>query len=185
VQPARLSGLFAWHTPCNEEGMSILDIATAIQDSGVGTFLRESPFAYPLIEGLHLLGLAASFGLVFFIDLRLAGWLLREVPASRLHAALRPWLFVGFVLIFATGGLLFWAEAAMLVVNAWFIAKLVLMALALANALAFEHTWKRHGTAWIDQAQIPQRARLAGLWSLGLWIAVSVAGRLIPYYINR
>ena len=165
--------------------MSLLDLAQAIQDTGVGTFVRESPLAYPLIEGLHLLGLAASFGLVLFIDLRLAGLLLRDVPVSRLHGNLRPWVFTGFLLIFATGALLFLAEAAMLVVNGWFIAKLVLMALALANALAFELAWRRHGSGWVDQAEVPARARTAGWASLALWVLVCVAGRLIPYYSLR
>jgi hypothetical protein len=170
---------------CDEQGMTVLALAQSIQDSGIGTFLRESPFAYPLIEGLHLLGLAASFGLVFFIDLRLAGLLLRDVPVSRLHAALRSWVFAGFCLIFATGVALFLAEAAMLVVNTWFIVKLVLMALALANALAFELAWKRHGLAWIDQTEVPAVARRAAWASLGLWLGVCIAGRLIPYYIAR
>lgn len=165
--------------------MTLLTVAQAIQDSDLGTFLRESPFAYPLVEGLHLLGLAASFGLVFFIDLRLAGLLLRELPVSRLHAALRPWVFVGFCLIFATGAALFLAEAAMLVVNTWFLVKVVLMLLALANALVFEMAWKRHGAAWVDQTRVPAAARRAGWASLGLWVGVCIAGRLIPYYIHR
>jgi len=165
--------------------MSLLDLAQTIQDSAVGTFIRESPFAYPLIEGLHLLGLAASFGLVFFIDLRIAGLLLRDVPVSRLHGALRGWVLVGFVLIFATGAALFLAEAAMLVANAWFWAKAALMLAALANALAFELAWKKHGSGWIDQPEVPPRARRAAWASLWLWVGVCIAGRLIPYYIQR
>lgn len=165
--------------------MSFIDIAQSIQDSAVGTYIRESPLAYPLFEGMHLLGLAASFGLVFFIDLRLAGLLLRDVPASRLHAALKPWVFVGFVLIFASGVALFLAEAAMLVANTWFWIKVGLMALALANAWAFERVLKSREPAWVDADDVPPRARRAAWASLGLWAGVCIAGRLIPYYIAR
>ncbi len=72
--------------------MSPTELARQISESAVGTALRESLILFPLIEGIHLLGLALSFGLIFFTDLRLIGVFLKQVPVSQILAQLRGWM---------------------------------------------------------------------------------------------
>jgi hypothetical protein len=156
--------------------------ARLFSDSAFGTALRESLILFPLVEGFHLLGLALSFGLIFFTDLRLIGVFLPKVPLSQLLGQLRRWIFTGFALTFATGVLLFWAEADTLVRNPAFLVKCVLIVVALANALAFETLSAKRGEAWIDQGAVPTAARLAGWISLTFWTGATISGRLIPYY---
>ena len=162
--------------------MSLVELARQISDSDIGTALRESLILFPLIEGIHLLGLALSFGLIFFTDLRLIGVFLPQVPVSQILNQLRRWIFAGFGLTFASGLLLFWAEAESMVTNPAFLLKSVAIVVALINAVAFEITWGRRGAAWVDQATAPGAARLAGWVSLTFWTAATVGGRLIPYY---
>jgi hypothetical protein len=162
--------------------MSVIELARQISDSTIGTALRESLILFPLIEGIHLLGLALSFGLIFFTDLRLIGVFLPTVPVSQILHALRRWIFAGFALTFISGGLLFWAEAETMVTNPAFLLKSVAVVIALINAVAFEFTWGKRGAAWVDQAVAPRAARLAGWVSLSFWTAATVGGRLIPYY---
>ena len=162
--------------------MSILHLAEQVSDSAFGTALRESLYLFPLVEGLHLLGLALSFGLIFFTDLRLIGVFLPQVPVSQILGQLRRWIFGGFALTFITGLLLFWAEAAQLVSNPAFLLKAVAIVLALINAVVFELKWGKLAPVWADQAGTPAAARLAGWLSLSLWTAVTISGRLIPYY---
>ncbi len=162
--------------------MSLVELAGQISDSAVGTFLRESLILFPLIEGIHLLGLALSFGLIFFTDLRLIGVFLPQVPVSQILNQLRRWIFAGFALTFASGLLLFWAEADTMVTNPAFLLKSVAIVIALANAIAFEIAWGKRGAAWVDQPVAPGAARLAGWVSLSFWTAATVGGRLIPYY---
>ncbi len=157
-------------------------LALYISESAVGTALRESLILFPLIEGIHLLGLALSFGLIFFTDLRLIGVFLTDVPVSRILLQLRRWIFTGFALTFITGFLLFWAEADTMITNPAFLIKCVAIVIALANAVAFELAWGKRGAAWVDQAVAPAAARLAGWVSLSFWTAATVSGRLIPYY---
>jgi hypothetical protein len=162
--------------------MSPVELARQISDSEIGTALRESLILFPLIEGIHLLGLALSFGLIFFTDLRLIGVFLPQVPVSQILLQLRRWIFAGFGLTFASGALLFWAEAETMIANPAFLAKVAAIAVALANALAFELAWGKRGAQWVDQAVAPAAARLAGWVSLTFWTAATVGGRLIPYY---
>ena len=162
--------------------MDPIDLARQISESAIGTALRESLILFPLIEGIHLLGLALSFGLIFFTDLRLIGVFLPQVPISRILLQLRRWIFTGFALTFASGLLLFWAEADTKITNPAFPAKCVAIVIALANALAFEFTWGTRGAVWVDQAVAPAAARVAGWVSLSFWTLATIGGRLIPYY---
>ena len=63
--------------------MSLLfSIAEQIESSALGVAIAESRFAYPVIEGIHLIGLAVSVGLIFLTDLRLMGLILTRVPVE-------------------------------------------------------------------------------------------------------
>lgn len=162
--------------------MSPIELARQISDSAIGTALRESLVLFPLIEGIHLLGLALSFGLIFFTDLRLIGVFLPKVPVSQVLKQLRYWIFAGFGLTFLSGFLLFWAEAETMIENPAFLAKCAAIVIGLVNAVAFELAWGKRGAAWVDQPVAPGAARLAGSISLTFWTAATVGGRLIPYF---
>jgi hypothetical protein len=58
---------------------------------------------------------------------------------------------------------------------------MVLLLLAGLNALIFHLTVYRRAAEWDDMPVAPVRARLAGLVSLVLWIAIIAAGRSIAY----
>ena len=157
------------------------DFAQLLYDSDFGTALRESQYAFPIIEGTHLLGLAFSVGLLAIVDLRLAGVLLREEPLLSVLRALRPFVLAGFVLTFATGFLLFWALSIKLLANPIFAIKFVFILLAGANFLWFELVLAPKASEWADDPLPPRNVRAAGWTSLVLWTLVVMAGRLIPY----
>src|SRR3954452_23357678 len=92
--------------------MSILEICQWIQATQVGTSIRESLLFFPFIEGLHVLSLGLSVGTVIWFDLRLVGVMMRDEPVSEVFNQIKPWMFLGFGLMFVTGGLLFWSYAA-------------------------------------------------------------------------
>jgi hypothetical protein len=158
-----------------------LDLAQAVQDTTLGTAISESPLAFPIIEGLHLIGLSLSVGLLFLIDLRLLGWLFKEVPVADVLGQLRRFVLAGFVLVFVTGILLFFAEAPALVASPAFPFKVLFIVLAGLNAWYFERVVVPRTV--LDQVSepLPAEVRRAGWLSLGLWTLVIVCGRLIPY----
>lgn len=160
----------------------LFDIAHYLQESEFGTALRESQYAFPLIEALHLLGLAISFGLILVTDLRLIGVLFRRIPLAELLDQLRHIVFGAFAVTFLTGGLLFWSEAETMVANLPFWLKVGAMAIACANALWFEWRWGRRAASWAHQAVLPPGARRAGWISLVFWTLATIFGRSIPYY---
>ena len=62
--------------------MSPLSICQAIQDSAVGTSIRESVWVFPGIETVHVLSLALSVGTIILLDIRLIGAGMRHAQVS-------------------------------------------------------------------------------------------------------
>jgi len=161
--------------------MSLQEIAQWLNDTDIGIAVRESVYAFPIIEGAHLIGLALSLGLILFVDLRLIGFFLREVAVTDILQSLRRWLLLGFGLTLVTGIVLFLAEASKLIFLPVFWLKVVLIFLAGLNALWFELKWGRQAGSWQQQVVLPTGVRFAGWASLFLWFGVLSCGRLIPY----
>src|SRR5688500_7265814 len=113
-------------------------LAEQIEASAIGVAIAESRYAYPVIEGIHLIGLSVSVGLIFLTDLRLMNLFLKRVPVNDVLRHLRPYVLGGFIAVFVSGGLLFWSAAARMLESPAFLAKLLFIALAGVNALYFE-----------------------------------------------
>jgi hypothetical protein len=163
---------------------TIAAFAEAIEATKVGTAIAESRYAFPIIEGTHLIALSVSVGLIFLTDLRLLGLILRHVPVARVLHGLRPYVLSGFALVFISGGLLFWAEAATVIKSPAWIFKFAFIGLAGLNALYFEFVLARRPGALADVQVLPRGVKYASLASLAIWTLVIICGRLIAYLPN-
>jgi len=152
-----------------------------MQVSDIGTGIRESIWAFPIIEATHVLALALSVGVLIWFDLRLMGWGMRHQPISQVHRQVMPIATVGFVIMFVTGILLFWSEAEKCYLSGFFRAKLVFLLAAGINAAVFELGTKKTIEDWDKYPIPPARARMAGLISIISWTAVIAAGRATAY----
>jgi hypothetical protein len=152
-----------------------------LQDAPFGTAIRVSAYAYPLIEGSHVLGLALSVGTILWFDLRLLGVAMRRDRVSDVFNQLRPWMGAGFLLMIVTGTLLFSARAADAYASNYFRIKIGLLVLGALNVLIFHTTIDRQREQWDAAERPPFRARLAGLLSLVLWFSIIAAGRIMAY----
>jgi hypothetical protein len=163
--------------------MSIQDIFQYIDATQSSTALRESYYLFPVIEGLHVISLALSVGLVIWFDMRLAGWVLTDQPVSVVFRPIRPFMLSGFGIAFVTGGLLFWSLALRCYGSPFFWAKIAMLILAGVNIAVYHLTIDRRQVEWDNMPTPPIRARMAGLISLTLWISIIAAGRLMAYFI--
>ncbi len=161
--------------------MSFLQFCQWLQDTSIGTSLRESIWAFPIVEGTHLLGIAISVGTLLVVDLRLAGWLFQRESVSGVARSVIPVSAVGFSLMFVTGTLLFWCQAVKAWGSIYFKIKIALLVLAGVNALVFELTLRKRLASW-DNAPIPPAgARLSGIAGIIIWAGVICAGRTMAY----
>ena len=116
----------------------MLEFCQWLDQSSVGTAIRQSLWLFPAIESLHLLGMAALVGTISVVDLRLLGWVGRQQRVSQVAARLIPWAWVGFVVQAITGALLFSSEAVKIYGNPAFRLKMLLLLLVGLQALIFQ-----------------------------------------------
>lgn len=149
------------------------------------TAFNESLFVYPIILGIHVLGIAFSVGLLGLVDLRLANVLLQNQPVRDVVSSLRPWFIGGFAAVLLTGVFLFVAQISVYYASPVFWTKIALIVLAGLNALYFEIHYRREEE---ESAHAGSRSRLrfspraSGLTSLGFWVVAIVLGRLLAYF---
>lgn len=140
--------------------------------------LRRSSLAYILVNATHLLGIALLLGPILALDARLLG-AFRAAPLATLGPFLGSTAKVGAGLAIVTGLALFSVRPPDYVDNPAFLAKLVLLALAITNAVTLDHS-----AAWrsaIAGNAYAARLKLQAAASMVLWLAVLVAGRWIGF----
>jgi len=161
--------------------MSILSMCQWLQDTDIGTSIRESIWVFPIIEGTHVLALSISVGLLMVSDLRLMGYIMKRRPVSEVYEQIKPWMFTGFTIMTITGVFLFWCQAVKAYNSIFFKTKVVLLVVAAINAIAFERGIYRKVGQWDNALVPPVEARVAGWASLILWAAIITCGRTMAY----
>jgi hypothetical protein len=145
-------------------------------ETTLGTAIRGTTWAFPLIETIHILALAVLFGSILLIDFRLLGIAVRTIAVSRLQKELNRFINWSLVIILLTGVLLFLSEALKAYANAAFFPKIILIVLAVV------YHYTIHAKAAASELPAgPPWGKAAGLISLLLWFGVGVAGRAIGF----
>jgi hypothetical protein len=139
--------------------------------------MRSSPWLFPIIASVHLLGLALLGGAVLVVDLRLLGLGLSRQPVADLARDAEPWLLASLALMFPTGILLFMCFATKYYYLTAFWMKLA----SLALVLAFTFSVRRRVTLAREGDIGPTWRKLSALVSLGLWATVALGGRVIGF----
>lgn len=134
--------------------------------------LGAHPWAYPMLEVAHILGISLLLGNLILLELRVFGWgtALPVAPLARLSLTLAG---AGFALAAASGLLMFSTQAGELLANRVFTAKMLLLLLAACNAAWF------HGRGSLQRLDGTARA-LMGV-STVIWLLVLTCGRWIGY----
>jgi hypothetical protein len=159
----------------------LYSICVWLEQSAVGTAVRDSEWLFPIIETVHIIGIAMLVGSTSVLDLRLMGLTYREQPVSKLAWRFLPWAWIGFVIQIITGGLLLSSEATKMFDNLGFRIKMLLIVLAGLNALVFHLIAYQSVGKWENDRVAPLSARAAGLFSILLWFGIVFFGRWIAY----
>jgi hypothetical protein len=161
----------------------VLDFLTWMQASALGHFMRESgPWTYAIVNLAHILGIAALFGAVVILDLRLIGFW-RLTPLSALTEVAVPVAATGFALSVTSGIGLITANATEYVGNPFLYIKFPAIAIGFVNALvlSFSPAWKARGRRELTRIEHRQLAWM-GATSLVCWLTAIGAGRMIGYW---
>lgn len=149
----------------------------ALEAAEFARALRRSVWVYPLVNAGHLLGVALLVGGIIPLDLKLIGaW--RSQPVAPLWRVLTRSAAVGLMLAIVFGFLLFSTRATEYAASPFFVAKMIVVGAATANALALRF----HARDPASPARWPPRLRIAAAISLAGWLSALTLGRLVGYF---
>ena len=156
--------------------MSLLDLFGWFQYSSLITAMRGSPWFFPIIASIHLMGLALIGGAVLIVDLRLLGLGLRGQPVAQVARDGERWLLISLLVLLPTGILQFMCFAA---TKYYYLKSFWVKMAALPLALLFTFAVRRK-VAMADETRLsPAWRRVVAVVSLSLWSTVAIAGRWI------
>ena len=159
--------------------MSAYGVCEWLEATPVAQLVKDTPWGFQVLAAIHIMGVALSVGTLVWFDLRLLGVAMPGCRLSVLYRQLLPWSGIGFLVMVATGLLLFAGTATASYVNVYFRIKLVALALAAGNALVYHRITARSIVRWDALPHPPFGARMAGMVSIVLWMSVVIAGRII------
>lgn len=151
-------------------------------------YLSSNAWAWPLSEVTHFVGLALLIGGIGLFDLRLLG-MVKGLPVATVRRLL-PWGVAGFILCVVSGLTFVLGLNAnvpnkiydLLMTDTWLQLKLLFIALAGINLLAFYRTGMAEAVDDLGPGDdAPPLAKFIAGSSLFLWLGVIYWGRLIPW----
>ena len=164
--------------------MDITALLQQLEATAPAAAIRESLILFPLIEAVHVIGLALVFGTIMIVDLRILGVASTQRVYHVVAAELLKWTWASFALAAVTGALMFITNPVTYFDNIYFRIKMLLLVLAGVNMMIFHLTANGVMEKWQDVRPSPSSAKVAAALSLCLWVAVIAMGRMIGFSIS-
>jgi len=147
-----------------------------LQYSSLLSAMRSSPWVFPVIASIHLMGLALIGGAVLLVDLRLLGLGMRNQPLPQIARYAERWFVVSLAILLPTGILQFMCFAA---TKYYYLTAFWVKMAALFLALVFTFAVRRKLVMAAETPMSPLQSKLVATVSLALWGTVAIAGRVI------
>ncbi len=158
--------------------MNFLHFLRWLGGTPVANAINDSEWLFPVIESVHITGLAVLIGTVAIADFRLLGFTLRDRPVSQIARDLTPWTLAGIAMMLTTGPLMLSAEPERAYGNPAFSFKMCFLLMALVN----HFTIHRRATMSHRASGTTLGGKLAACLSLILWTGVILGGRAIAFF---
>jgi hypothetical protein len=159
--------------------MSFLPFFHWLAQTHIAALMRDSTWAFAIVEILHLIGLAAFGGAVLFFDLRLMGVGFTRQSVPQVASEFLPITVGGIAVMFVTGFLLLVSGPMRYYYNTPFRIKMCLFFIGVIYHLVLQVTISRQK----PELQIRKSGlKFAGAVSVLVWSGVGIAGRAIGYF---
>jgi uncharacterized membrane protein SirB2 len=160
--------------------MSLEGMATRLQETAFSELLQAVPWVVPALQAIHILMIGVVFVSILVVALRMLGRVRADEPLVRVWSRFAPFLWIGLVVMAATGLLLIAAEPVREVMTLSFRLKAVLLVIAIGSAIAFGRSVRRAASAGLAGPVSPLM-RAAAIATVVLWLSIIFLGRAIAY----
>ena len=161
--------------------MSMTSFSDWLYATQFSTALRETTWAIPNLQTIHIIAIAVVIGSAIATELRMAGIFAtdRALP-DVLHRYL-PWMKWALVVLLLTGALLVIAEPGRTLNNTLFWIKMALVAGASLVTLRARRSLVLATAGGSSAITVPEASRGLAWLMLLVWCAIIFCGRFIAY----
>jgi hypothetical protein len=141
--------------------------------------IRNYYWVVPVVQSIHILGIATIMASIVMIDLRLLGVVGRSQSVADVGHRFLPWVWGALAVLASSGSILIIGEPARELDSEVFWAKMTLLACALALTGTFQHMANTREGFWERRRVL---SGVTGAVSLLLFVGIVAAGRWIAYW---
>ena len=158
----------------------MLALAHWLESTALSQEIQKALWLIPLLQTIHIIAIAMVLTSVLMVGLRILGF---GAAATMAQTSTRylPWLWIGLALLALTGVALIIGEPKRALPNPAFQIKMLILAVVIAAALAFQISLRRNGAFWEKDSAARKLAGAGVVVAFALWCAIAVAGRWIAY----
>ena len=152
----------------------------SLETSSLAIWVGESLWGYPMMLGMHVVGLAIVVGIFLMLDLRILGF--NKGIAYVSFVSLFKLAWIGLAINALSGFALFSSQATVFVENTPFLIKISCIAAGVIFSILILRQLDTQATAF-DKGETKPDGVLMALAALSVfcWISAIIAGRLIAY----
>jgi hypothetical protein len=152
-----------------------------LQEQPVSALIANNFWVIPILQTIHILTVAALFGSVVMISLRIFALAGRSRTMSQTVRRYLPWVWWGLLVLLITGIGMCIGEPTRELINPAFWTKMVLVLVAVLLSLWFQASVIRNVAQWETTHQRRVAIRVAAAGVIVLWCAIMALGRWIAY----
>ncbi|MEX0962711.1 MAG: hypothetical protein WDZ52_01535 [Pseudohongiellaceae bacterium] len=152
-----------------------------LETTDLATWVAVSLWGYPIMLGLHAIGLAIVVGIFFMRDLTLLGLFPGIRPTAFLGISKLAWL--GFIVNAVSGFALFASQATVFITSVPFLLKIACVIAGMVLAGVIQTRLRSEAKLGDSVAVISRSTKIIASVSLLFWVAAIIAGRLIAYIV--
>ena len=155
------------------------DFALWLAATPPSIYIQEhNTWTIPLIQSIHIFGIALVMGTVLMLDLAILGWAGRDQTAGETAKRFGPWLTGSLWLMLISGGLMVIGQPTRELMSLSFRLKMGLVAAGALIAVLMVRTLRQRGLAAVDRTSGPKALAIVTFIA---WVCVILLGRFIAY----
>jgi hypothetical protein len=160
----------------------LVEFSLWISNTSLSKAVDKNFWVIPITQTIHILAIAAAFGSVVMINLRIFGVAGAGRTMEQTVRRFLPWIWWSLATLVVTGIVMIIGEPIRELLNPAFWTKMVLVISAALVSLWFQSSVRRHSALW-DTADAPvrKRVRAGGAGVIALWCVIMLLGRWIAY----
>jgi hypothetical protein len=156
----------------------LLELSLWISETSVSLWLQTNFWAIPIIQVFHILAIAAGFGAVLMIALRIFGFAGTDRTMAETERRYVRWIWGALAVLLISGLGLITAEPIRELINPIFWIKMVLVIVALLTSLWFHGKVVRR---LAGGGPVTGGIKAGAIFVIILWCVIMLCGRWIAY----